>query len=1095
MAEARAGLETTTLSASVGAMAAMRDKRFVLVGLLTAVVAAVFWGGSRYPALNEKMLMGANTPISDLAFSTIVKIAPDETVLRHIAYATLNWMYTNRQGMTFGIVFGALIMTLLALLDQRSFRSRLANAALGMAIGTPLGVCANCAAPVGKAIHAAGGRAETMLAAMFSSPTLNVIVLTMLFGMFPMYVAVIKVGLTVGVILIGIPLLTRVFGLPDAVAVGQGQGSSLSARLPGWTGSTPSAGIAVSRDMGATWSRAVRWVGENLGRNLWFVVKITVPLMVLAGFLGSVLITLLPLESLADLIPHTRPLTKWVMMGGLAAIGLFLPVPMTFDVIATAVLWQGGLPIRYALILLFTLGIFSIYPFMIVWRALSPAVATSLFVGLAGVGIVAGIVGDTYSKWDFRRQQEFMFATFGGSPPSLRGPKVLRVGGETRQERSDDELIPALQRVALTRESMEFASRDSISVERVRFQAPEGRGEPATARKAFTRLDGSQIGLDEPYSFSVLRFEGPFAQFRGIASGDVHNDGWMDILLTSDAGLSLYTNRQGQGFVAQRIDIPELKGFYVVNAALVDLNNDGWLDIVFSTYRHGTYVIYNSRGRFLQKDLRRLPTRDDAMMTGAVAFGDVDKDGDLDIVLGHWVPPCWGWWKCDDHPANNVLLRGEGDRFQVQEPFKGIPGRQTLNLLLSDINDDGNLDLIIGVEDPAPDVYYFGNGDGTFRQITRDAGIIPHSTGSTMSVASADLDNDLRPEIYLGQITASPPKGMSKPGEVGPGLCDEIVRPEHKNSCQEMMAVHRSLPTQVRQRDVFKCLSHSLEDYREDCIAYSMLLWGRGTGPETLCDLFPGPWDAFRFNCRHAYREKKATAPGATRRSGRSDGDQTIPMSMQYNVLLVPTGDGRFADKAGELGVRVAGFTWNAKFADTDNDEFVDLYAVNGWFPASSWEPHVFYHSEQGKKFVDRTTEAGLGSRLPTSAYTYVDLDNDGDLDIVAVPVVGPVLVYVNNSTGNRIAFELRDRIGNRSGVGSKVIIHYGPGGGRHQVREIQASGGFISFDAAVAYFGLGQFRQVERVEVNWSTGERSEIRGDFSAGSRYIITRQSLSR
>jgi ASPIC and UnbV len=59
-------------------------------------------------------------------------------------------------------------------------------------------------------------------------------------------------------------------------------------------------------------------------------------------------------------------------------------------------------------------------------------------------------------------------------------------------------------------------------------------------------------------------------------------------------------------------------------------------------------------------------------------------------------------------------------------------------------------------------------------------------------------------------------------------------------------------------------------------------------------------------------------------------------------------------------------------------------------------------------------------------------------------------------------------------------------------VREIEAGGGFLSFDAPIAYFGLGDFQQVERVEVQWSTGERSEIPGAFSAGSRYVIHRQA---
>src|SRR5262249_54909062 len=161
-----------------------------------------------------KAAMGADTPISGLAFSTIVTAPADADLATRIAYATLNWLYTNRQGMSFGILFGALVLTLLALVPQRGFRSRFLNSVMGMVIGAPLGVCANCAAPIGKGIHAAGGRVETMLAAMVSSPTLNVVLITMVFAMFPLYMAALKVGLTLGFILIGIPLLTRLLRTP-----------------------------------------------------------------------------------------------------------------------------------------------------------------------------------------------------------------------------------------------------------------------------------------------------------------------------------------------------------------------------------------------------------------------------------------------------------------------------------------------------------------------------------------------------------------------------------------------------------------------------------------------------------------------------------------------------------------------------------------------------------------------------------------------------------------------------------------------------------------------------------------------------------------
>lgn len=1060
----------------------MLDKRITLVLCLLGILAIGFWAGSRYPALNEKLLMGGNTPISDLAFSSVVEIAPNEKPLWHIIYATANWTYTNRQGMTFGLLFGALSMTLLLLLKRRTFSGRFVNSILGALVGAPLGVCVNCAAPIAKAIYSAGARMETMLSAMVSSPTLNVVVLTMLFTLFPTYIAIIKIALTLAFILIGIPLLTWLLPVSETrVAVADSPSSS-----PGSFYAAAQLQEDSPSDLAGTWLQAALWVVRNFGRNLWFIVRTTVPLMLLAGFLGSVLVTFLPLNSLAQIVPAMGRGRTLVAMGGLALVGLFLPVPMAFDVIATATLWEVGLPVKYTIVLLFTLGIFSVYPFLIVWKAINPRMATSLTAMLVVLGIAGGVFGQRYFDWDLARQKQLIFETFANSK-SLHGPKELRTGGTARRTEPIDELFASLRSSRLSAQPFIVKAAYGVSVERVPFRSAAGEDQSAPASGSlFTRVEGAALGLDEPYSFSVLNFEGPFTQFRGVASGDVHNDGWMDLLFTSDSGLSLYANREGKTFEFQSIDIPELEKFYVTNAALVDLNNDGWLDIFFSTFRHGNYVIYNREGQFTKDNLHRLPDVEHAIMTGAAAFGDVNHDGNLDIVLGSWVPPCRSFRECGDIPFNNVLLLNRNGRFELQHPFKNDPGRQTLSLLLSDINNDGKLDLIIGSEDRAPDIYYFGNGDGTFRRITRQDAIIPHSTATTMSVAAGDINNDLRQEIYLGQITESPQQARnSRP--VSPQICDEIVQPRDKQSCREMMRVHSRMPSQTRNRDVFKCLATDTLDYREDCIALSLLLLAQGDGPHDLCNLFSPQWETFRFLCDLAYTE----APSGTKEKESGD-DGSVPVIFNNNVLLAGTSGARFVDKAGEMGLRSAGFTWNAKFADLDNDEFMDLYVVNGWFSGTQRESHVFFHNQQGKKFVDQTKEAGLASFLPASAYTYVDLDNDGDLDIVAVPVAGPVLVYLNNSTMNRIAFELHDHIGNRSGIGSKINIYYGPRGSHHQMREIQSGGGFVSFDAPTAYFGLGGFEQVDHVEVLWSTGERSDIHGDFHAGSRYIISRQS---
>ena len=155
--------------------------------------------------------------------------------------------------------------------------------------------------------------------------------------------------------------------------------------------------------------------------------------------------------------------------------------------------------------------------------------------------------------------------------------------------------------------------------------------------------------------------------------------------------------------------------------------------------------------------------------------------------------------------------------------------------------------------------------------------------------------------------------------------------------------------------------------------------------------------------------------------------------------------------------------------------------------------PSNFYFSNrQGQGFLEKADEFGLDDYMIVSAYTYVDMDNDGDLDIITNSVNGPLKIFVNNeSTNTSISVELRDHRGNRFGIGSKVIIRYGGGDSRRQIREIKAGGGYMSYDPAVVHFGLGAFEEVDKMEIIWSTGERTEIEGPFRSGALYRIERR----
>ena len=186
------------------------NKRVLILSTIIVATATIFWTGSRYPSLDQKAIMGGSTALEDpLAFEASLQIQPNHGTVQRIAYTTVNWVETNLEGMTFGLIIGACLLTLISLIPARGTSNGFANTLIGAAIGTPLGVCVNCSAPVAKGMHDGGARLETTLATMFSSPTLNIIVLTMLFSIFPIYLTVIKLSLTLIFILLIVPLLSR----------------------------------------------------------------------------------------------------------------------------------------------------------------------------------------------------------------------------------------------------------------------------------------------------------------------------------------------------------------------------------------------------------------------------------------------------------------------------------------------------------------------------------------------------------------------------------------------------------------------------------------------------------------------------------------------------------------------------------------------------------------------------------------------------------------------------------------------------------------------------------------------------------------------
>jgi len=333
--------------------------------------------------------MGGAANLEDpLTFEAFIQIQPDDGTTERIAYTTINWIETNLEGMAFGLMIGACFLTLMGMIRVRGYRNGIVNTLMGVAVGAPLGVCVNCSAPVAKGMHDGGARLETTLATMFSSPTLNIIVLTMLFAIFPLYMTVIKLAQTLLFILVLIPLLSRwVFQEERALTYDD----SVCAMEP------PANAPA---DEG--WTSAVHGAGLILLRNLRYIVVRTVPLMLLAALLGAVVVHLIPLPTLLNYDPGI------LSVAAVGLVGIFLPVPVAFDLVLVAVLVTAGAPMIYSMTLLFTLGIFSIYPFFIVWKTISRRVAVVLAVVLLVIGIAGGLVAENIYQAELRDMLQYL---------------------------------------------------------------------------------------------------------------------------------------------------------------------------------------------------------------------------------------------------------------------------------------------------------------------------------------------------------------------------------------------------------------------------------------------------------------------------------------------------------------------------------------------------------------------------------------------------------------------------------------------------------------------------------------------------------------
>ncbi len=223
-----------------------------------------------------------------------------------------------------------------------------------------------------------------------------------------------------------------------------------------------------------------------------------------------------------------------------------------------------------------------------------------------------------------------------------------------------------------------------------------------------------------------------------IVFGDYNNDGALDIYVTNSGQASVLYRNNGDGTFANVTEVATVGNNEGpgLGTTLGDYENDGDLDIYVANFDNGTNVLYRNNGDGSFTDFTASTGVGHlAASSAGCTFGDYDHDGDLDLYVVNSGAP-------------NVLYRNNGDgTFSDVTKAAGVagPGKGE-NASFGDYDNDGDLDLYL-VNYYQANVLYRNNGDGTFTDMAAAAGV--GQVTASMSAVFGDYDNDGYLDLYV----------------------------------------------------------------------------------------------------------------------------------------------------------------------------------------------------------------------------------------------------------------------------------------------------------------------------------------------------------
>ena len=525
----------------------------------------------------------------------------------------------------------------------------------------------------------------------------------------------------------------------------------------------------------------------------------------------------------------------------------------------------------------------------------------------------------------------------------------------------------------------------------------------------------------------------------GVGIGDFNNDGLPDIFFSGNMVSSrLYLNKGNLKFqdVTDQAGVGGL-GHWCTGAAVVDINGDGLMDIyVSASFRKDpqqrTNLLYINQGPgkdgipVFKESARAYGIADTGYSTQGEFF-DYDHDGDLDLYL-----------------VTN----------QLNDPKTPISFRPKV-VDGSALNNDR---------------LYRNNGDGTFTNVTKEAGILIEGWGHAACIS--DFNQDGWPDVYVSNDFVSN---------------DLLYINNHDGTFTNRLGEYFS-------HTGWNAMGTDVVDFNNDgladLISLEMLPENNLRKKRMLSgNEYYNYFNSSRFGYTHQY----------------------VRNTLQLNRGMSPEGHPVFSEIGFMAGIYETDWSWCPLAADFDNDGFRDLVITNGLPRDVTDLDYVAYNNGQGGgaaklslKMVDslpvvrlpgysfrnkggslfENTSAEWGFTHPSfsNGGAYADLDNDGDLDLVINNINDLAFVYENTSNHSPglshhwLTVILKSEGPNRDGIGATLRIYYE--GGKQQLYEHQPTRGYMSTDDYRAHFGLGSAAKIDSLRVRWPDGKTQLLTG-----------------